>query len=95
MGQEKNAAELMEVKARAKSLPLISILAPETLRGYIFVEALSPDVIEEAISGIRYIKSRVPGRVQFSEIEKYLTTKPIIEELGIGYLVEITGGPFK
>jgi transcriptional antiterminator NusG len=94
-GQEKNAAELVEVKARAKELALISILAPETLRGYIFIEATSPHLIEEAISGIRYIKSRVPGRVQFPEIEKYLTTKPIIEELDVGYTVEITGGPFK
>ena len=94
-GQEKNAAELVEVKARAKELSLISILAPETLRGYIFIEATSPHLIEEAISGIRYIKSRVPGRVQFTEIEKYLTTKPIIEELDVGYTVEITGGPFK
>ena len=94
-GQEKNAAELVEVKARAKELTLISILAPETLRGYIFIEATSPHLIEEAISGIRYIKSRVPGRVQFTEIEKYLTTKPIIEELDVGYTVEITGGPFK
>jgi transcriptional antiterminator NusG len=94
-GQEKNAAELVEVKARAKELALISILAPETLRGYIFIEATSPHLIEEAITGIRYIKSRVPGLVQFNEIEKYLTTKPIIEELDVGYTVEITGGPFK
>ena len=94
-GQEKNAAELVEVKAQAKELALISILAPETLRGYIFIEATSPHLIEEAISGIRYIKSRVPGLVQFNEIEKYLTTKPIIEELDVGYTVEITGGPFK
>lgn len=94
-GQEKNAAESVEVKARAKGLPLLSILVPETLRGYIFIEALSPNVIEEAISGVRHVKSRVPGRVQFSDLEKYLTTKPIIEELDVGYTVEITGGPFK
>ena len=94
-GQEKNAAELVGVKARAKGLPLISVLAPETLRGYIFIEARSPHVIEDAIAGIRHVKSRVPGLVQFSEIEKYLITKPIIEELDVGYIVEITGGPFK
>lgn len=94
-GQERNAAELVGLKARSKDLPVISVLAPETLRGYIFIEALSPHVIEEAISGIRHVKSRVPGRVQFPEIEKYLITKPIIEELGVGCTVEITGGPFK
>jgi len=94
-GQEKNAAELVGVKARAKDLAIISVLAPETLRGYIFIEARSPHVIEDAIAGIRHVKSKVPGLVQFSEIEKYLVTKPIIEELDVDYLVEITGGPFK
>jgi len=94
-GQEKNAAELIESKVKANSLPIASILAPETLRGYIFIEATGPHVVEEAISGIKHIKSRVPGKVQFSEVEKYLTTKPIIEELDVGYVVEITGGPFK
>ncbi len=94
-GQERNAAELVGLKAQSKQLPVISVLAPETLRGYIFIEALSPHVIEEAIAGIRHVKSRVPGRVQFPEIEKYLITKPIIEELEVGYTVEITGGPFK
>jgi transcriptional antiterminator NusG len=94
-GQERNAAELVGFKAQSKKLPVISVLAPETLRGYIFIEALNPHVIEEAIAGIRHVKSRVPGRVQFPEIEKYLITKPIIEELDVGYTVEITGGPFK
>ncbi len=94
-GQEKNAAELVGVKARAKDLAIISVLAPETLRGYIFIEARSPHVIEDAIAGIRHVKSKVPGLVQFAEIEKYLVTKPIIEELDVDYLVEITGGPFK
>ena len=94
-GQEKNAAELVEMRAQAKNLPLISILVPETLKGYIFIETLTPHILEEAISGIKHIKSRVSGRVPFSDLEKYLTTKPIIEELDIGYTVEITGGPFK
>jgi transcriptional antiterminator NusG len=94
-GQEKNAAELVGVKARAKDLAIISVLAPETLRGYIFIEARSPHLIEDAIAGIRHVKSKVPGLVQFAEIEKYLITKPIIEELDVDYLVEITGGPFK
>lgn len=94
-GQERNAAELVEAKVKAKKLPVLSILVPETLRGYIFIEAMSPHVIDEAISGIRHVKSKVRGRVQFGEIEKYLITKPVIDELDVGYVVEITGGPFK
>ena len=94
-GQEKNAAELMITRVKANNLDVSSILAPETLRGYIFIEASGPHVVEEAISGIKHIKSRVPGKVQFSEIEKYLATKPVIDEFEVGYTIEITGGPFK
>ena len=49
----------------------------------------------EAISGIKHVRSRVPGVVPFTEVEKYIVVKPIIEELDVEDLIEITGGPFK
>jgi len=94
-GQEKNAAELIYARALSKKIPLIAILAPETIRGYIFIETKNPHIIDEAVSGIKHVKSMVPGEIQFTEIEKYLKTKPIIQELDVDYIVEITGGPFK
>jgi len=51
--------------------------------------------VEEAIAGIRHVRSRVPGVVSFSEIERYVVRKPIIEELSENDIVEVTGGPFK
>lgn len=94
-GQEKNVAKLVERRVRTSGLPIVSILAPETLRGYIFVEASGPHLVEEAITGIKHTKSRVPGKVSFSEVERYLMTKPVIEELDVGDSVEIIAGPFK
>lgn len=94
-GQERNAAELVEARARANKLPVVSILAPETLRGYIFIEAPGPHFVEEAIAGIKHIKSRIAGKVDFPEIEQYLVTKPVIDELDVDYIVEVIGGPFK
>lgn len=94
-GQEKNAAELIATRARANNLQVLSILVPENLRGYIFIEAAGPNVIDEAISGIKHVRTRVHGRVSYSEIEKYLVSKPVIEELEVGNIVEVTGGPFK
>jgi transcriptional antiterminator NusG len=94
-GQEKNAAELVATKAQAGKLPVLSIVVPENLRGYIFVEAPGPHVTDEAIAGIKHVRSRVPGRVSYQDIEKYLVTKPVIDELEVGNIVEITGGPFK
>lgn len=94
-GQERNVAEAIEARVRAKGLPIYSILAPETLRGYVFIEAMGSHTVDEAIAGIKHAKSHVPGVIGISDVEKFLITKPVIEELSIGDTVEITGGPFK
>ncbi len=94
-GQERNVARLLTAKVEMNRIPIKAILVPETLRGYVFVEADGPHLVEEAITGIRHVRSRVPGIVNFSEIERYIVRKPIIEELNENDVVEVTGGPFK
>jgi len=94
-GQERNVAKLIAARIEMNTIPIKAILVPETLRGYVFVEAEGPHFVEEAIAGIRHIRSRVPGIVSFSEIERYIIRKPIIEELSENDIVEVTGGPFK
>jgi len=78
-----------------KKIPIKAILVPETLKGYVFIEANGPHFVEEAITGIKHVRSRVPGIVSFSEIERYIVRKPIIEELSENDIVEVIGGPFK
>jgi transcriptional antiterminator NusG len=51
--------------------------------------------VEEAITGVKHVRSRIPGIVSFTEIERYIVKKPIIEELSENDIVEVTGGPFK
>jgi transcriptional antiterminator NusG len=94
-GQEKNVARLVAAKIEMNNIPIKAILVPETLKGYVFIEAEGPHFVEEAIGGIRHVRSRVPGVVSFSEIERYIVRKPIIEELNENDIVEVTGGPFK
>lgn len=94
-GQERNVAKLVAAKIEMNDIPIKVILVPETLRGYIFIEAEGPHFVEEAIAGIKHVRSRVPGIVSFSEIERYIVRKPIIEELSENDIVEVTGGPFK
>lgn len=94
-GQEKNVANLIAARVETDKLPIKAILVPETLKGYLFIEADGPHFVEEAIAGIKHARSRVPGVVDFSEVEKYVVVKPVIEELNIDDLVEIIGGPFK
>ena len=94
-GQEKNCANLIAARVEMKTLPIKAILVPETLKGYLFIEADGPHSVEEAIAGMRHVRSRVPGVVTFPEVERYVVLKPVIEELDANDIVEIVGGPFK
>ncbi len=94
-GQERNVARLLSTKIGTTKTPVKAILVPDTLKGYVFIEAAGPHIVEQAIAGVRHIRSRIPGLVNFSEIERYIVRKPVIEDLYEDDVVEITGGPFK
>ena len=94
-GQEKNVANLIEAKVKMNDLQIKSVLVPELLKGYIFIEADGPHSVEKGITGVRHVRSRVPGVVTFPEVERYIVVKPVIEELDEEDLVEVIGGPFK
>jgi len=94
-GQEKNVANLIAVRIASNKLPVKAVLVPEMLKGYVFVEAEGPHFVEEAIAGIKHVRSRVPGIVSFAEVERYIIVKPVIEELDVDDTVEIISGPFK
>jgi transcriptional antiterminator NusG len=95
VGQERNVSNLITGRVEANKIPIRAILVPEILKGYIFIEANGPHIVEEAIMGIKHVRSRVPGLVSFSEVEKYIVVRPVIEELDVNDLVEVIGGPFK
>jgi len=94
-GQEKNVADMIASKVETNKLPIKAVFVPEMLKGYVFVESDGPHFVEQAIAGIKHVRSRVPGLVSFSEVERYIVVKPVIEELNIDDLVEVVGGPFK
>jgi transcriptional antiterminator NusG len=94
-GQEKNVGRLIAARVEMNKIPVKAILVPETLRGYVFLEAEGAHLVEQAIAGVKHVRSRVPGIVSFAEIERYIVKKPVIEELSENDIVEVTGGPFK
>lgn len=94
-GQERNVARLVAAKIKMGHIPVKAILVPEMLKGYVFIEAEGPHFVETAITGVRHVRSRIPGLVSFAEIERYIIRKPVIEDLDEDDVVEITGGPFK
>jgi transcriptional antiterminator NusG len=94
-GQERNVARIVAAKIEMNKIPVKAVLVPEALRGYVFIEAQGAHLVEEAIAGVKHVRSRIPGIVSFAEIERYIVKKPVIEELNENDIVEVTGGPFK
>ena len=94
-GQERNVARLIGTKVEMTHIPIKALLVPDTLKGYVFIEADGPHLVEEAISGVRHVRERIPGLISFNEIERYIVRRPVMEDLSEDDVVEITGGPFK
>jgi len=95
VGQEKNVALMLADKAKVEDLPIAALLAPAELRGYIIIETSAPHAVDQLIRGMRHTRERVPGHVDPAEVNHYLETKPVVEGLEIGVLVEVIAGPFK
>lgn len=94
-GQERNVANYVSTRIKVRKKQVFSILVLEALKGYILVEAANANVVGESTSGFRHVKSQIAGVIQFGDVEKFLVTKSVIAELGIGDTVEIIAGPFK
>lgn len=94
-GQERNVVMMLADKARVEKLPIAAILAPAELKGYIIVETGTPHNVEELIRGMKHTRERVQGIIDPQEVGHYLETRPVVEGLEVGVLVEVVAGPFK
>lgn len=94
-GQEHVVAKLLENRIALKKLAIRSILVLDNLKGYIVIEAGDPNVVYEALSGVRHVRGQLRDELQFKDIEGFLVKKPTVTELSIDDIVEIIGGPFK
>ena len=75
--------------------PIYSVLVVDAMKGYIFVEGDNAQVVSDSASGFKHLKTQVPGILHFPDIEKFLVTKSIIEDLKPDDVVEVVAGPFK
>jgi transcriptional antiterminator NusG len=94
-GQERTVATFVANKAIQKKKPIYSILALDTWKGYVLFEAPNSQVVDESIQGFKHVRSKIPGMMQFQDIEKFLVTKSMVAELSDSDIVEIVAGPFK
>ncbi|OGS48671.1 MAG: transcription elongation factor Spt5 [Euryarchaeota archaeon RBG_16_68_13] len=100
IGHERTVADAIFARAKAKEMGIFAILAPANLRGYVFVESMNPDRLEELVRSIRRARGVVKGRddsrgISFADIDLYLAPKPIVSGIMEGDIVELVAGPFK
>ena len=95
IGQEKAIAKHIRKKIESKKIELWSILIPESLRGYLFIESGSIENVDKSITGIPHVRNRVVGEVNLTDLESFLVPKPTIEGLNVNDIIEIISGPFK
>jgi len=96
IGQEKAVAEIIERRVKgSKDIDIKAILVPETLNGYIFIEAGSLKDVLTATAGIPHVRGQVSGRVKLDDIEPFITVKSQVSMISAGDVVEIIRGPFK
>ena len=94
-GQERTVATFVANRAAQKKKPIYSILALDTWKGYVLFQAPNSQVVDESIQGFKHVRSKIPGMMQYQDIEKFLVTKSMVAELSDGDVVEIVAGPFK
>jgi transcriptional antiterminator NusG len=100
IGHERAVADAIYARAKAKDIGVFAVLVPANLRGYVLVESMNPDRLEEIVRGIRRARGVVKGRdesqgIAFTDIDLYLTPKPIVSGIMEGDIVELVAGPFK
>jgi transcriptional antiterminator NusG len=59
VGQERRVAETLTAKARKFGVPVLSILSPQELRGYVFIETTDIHLLEKGLRGVSYARSLV------------------------------------
>lgn len=95
VGQERTVADLMSSKAKKFKYPVFGVLAPQELRGYVFVEADDVQMLERLLKTISYARTMLPDPVPFSEIEHFLTPVSAVAKIAEGDIVELVSGPFR
>lgn len=106
--QEKEVTRSLFAKAAQGEKDIYAILSPIGLRGYVFVEGMNTDRLQEKTREIKKARSfvdrkdisvakgtHIPAETSIEEISSYLV--PVSAVIGIeeGDLVELVNGPFK
>lgn len=102
--QEKVVAQGLFSKAAQGEKDIYAVLSPMGLRGYVFVEGMNTDRLQEKTRDIKKARSfvtdknrgdGVPAETSIEEISSYLVPVSTVVGIEEGDIVELVKGPFK
>ena len=101
-GQERNVARILATRSRDTRgtetfIGIETIIVPESLKGYILVEASTKIDMRNPAMKIPHLRGFVEGssQITFEEVKRFLKPEPIISSIKEGSVVELISGPFK
>lgn len=93
--REDQVIDFIQSNAQKKGLQVYSLIRAHGMRGYIFIEAESKQIAEEAYHGVPYARGLLPEPVNYKEIEHMLEQVKVQVNIQKNDIVEIISGPFK
>ena len=95
--KEEQVMDFIYERASRKGHKVYSIVHPNGMKGYLFVEAASRDDAEQGTRGIPYARGLLKSTVAFDEIEHMLNInkEKNQQNIQVNDIVEIISGPFK
>lgn len=93
--REDQVLDFVTSNIKKKGLHVYSIIRPRGLRAYVFIEAESREVAEEAYHKVPYARGLLPAPVEYKEIEHMLEQIKVQMNIQKNDIVEIISGPFK
>ena len=94
VGRENIVADAMASKSKTENLNIFSIVHPEEIRGYIFVEGDLKD-IEKLLQMVPHIRGIIKKPVDIEQIRRFLQPEKVKIDLDFKDIIEVIGGPFK
>ena len=94
VGREGIVADAIATMASTEQLNISSLVHPEEIRGYLFVEGDLVDV-EKVVKMVPHVRGLIKKSVEIKDIQRFLQPRKVEIDIGESDLVEVIGGPFK
>ena len=94
VGRENIVADSIAIKTKTEQLNISSLVHPEEIRGYLFIEG-EPEDIGKVVKMVPHVRGLIKKPVKLKDIQRFLQPRKVEVDLEEKDLVEVIGGPFK